>query len=202
MSTSVTTPFRTTPRFPRLGFFAAALLSVAAGFGCTSDNPEFDKPCSPGDRLCAGSDAAGRALSQVCGRDPADRPVLIDEACPVSATCTDGFCMRPATAASCQRQADCAAGLACAPLVQTPDPGATSLALTSVCLPVQPSSAAASGAPCQADADCRSYRCLQHPSGRYCLDACSTDSDCARPKTCKSFNVTFFGVMGSIRSCS
>lgn len=174
------------------------LASLSAASSCTSPNPEFPNPtsCSPGDRQCA-APTAGPPVAMVCGRDANDSPGFIEEPCPTSTLCDSGLCTPSQGTAPCQSQADCAAGLACVPLINS----AAAPTLGMYCVP-QAASAAIPGGSCAKDSDCQSYHCLQHATGRYCLEACTAQTSCGNNATCQTFNITVNGVQGSVLSCS
>lgn len=179
------------------GLRAACLLAGA----CTGSNPDFMADaalCNVGGRQCIG------ALPVVCGRLPGldmDTGVvgLIREECPVSAACDNGRCIAPNGAKSCARQQDCPQGQVCVPLVQeAPKPELLGYCVAVSQNPLPP------GAPCEMDADCQSFLCLQHTVHRYCLEACrkGQDLDCGIPRRCRTFTVTVTGVQGPVQSCS
>jgi hypothetical protein len=170
-----------------------AMLGLAAG--CTSNNPDFPTSCTPGERQCAAQ--ASPPVAQVCGRDQNDAPGYINEPCPTSTLCDSGRCVPPPAAPTCNSQSDCATGQACVPLVTSADQAMVAL----YCVPAASASAAA-GAACNQDSDCQSYRCLQHSQGRFCLQACATNQNCAAGTTCRTFEVTITGVQGTLLSCS
>ena len=182
------------PRHAVLGFFL--FLGVSAG--CTTPNPDFPTPvsCSPGDRKCA-DPAPTPPVVMVCGRDENDAPGFINEPCPTSTLCTSGLCTPEKGLPTCHSQTECAAGQVCVPLVASAD----TPTVASYCLPAA-SGSAAPGQSCAKDSDCQSYRCLQQPRGRYCLQACATTQNCPASATCRSFSVTVNGVQGAVLSCS
>ena len=182
------------PRHAVLGL----ILILGAASSCTSPNPEYPNPtdCSPGERQCA-TPPRDPPVALVCGRDANDTPGFIEEPCPATTVCDSGLCTPGQGAPSCQSQLDCGAGEVCVPLVAS----AAAPALAMYCVP-QASAAAAPGLACGKDSDCQSYRCLQHPTGRYCLQACATPQSCSGGASCRTFNVTVNGVQGSILSCS
>lgn len=182
------------PRHAVLGLF----LILGAASGCTSPNPEYPNPtgCSPGERQCA-APPRDPPVAMVCGRDANDTPGFIEEPCPAATVCDSGLCTPAQGAPACQSQTDCAAGQVCVPLVTS----AAAPALAMYCVP-EAGAAAAPGLACGKDSDCQSYRCLQHPTGRYCLQACATQKSCSGSASCRAFNVTVNGVQGSILSCS
>jgi len=178
----------------RLAIALALGLAIQA-IGCTTANPDFPDmtACTLGERRCAQKD---RAVSLVCGRDPTDRQVFLEEVCPVSALCEAGRCQPPTAAKTCQSQNECAASEVCTPLVQ---PGLTSVAL--YCVPAHPSGMAGSS-PCAKDADCQSYRCLQQSQGKFCLKSCNTDGACGSGHRCLPLSLTVTGVQATISTCS
>lgn len=175
----------------RLVFGAVLLASLGA---CSADNPDFVEPvCEPGVRSCT-SLGTGQSAATVCGRDQDDRQVQLVDPCPTGSQCEAGRCTPGADLPACVRQATCAAGRSCAPLVADG-------AVRSVCVQNQAQGREGLVA-CQHDSDCASYRCLQHVGGRYCLLACDAPSDCGAQRTCAEFNVTIYGVQGTIRACT
>lgn len=170
-------------------------LGIGLGLGaCTAPNPAYPDAlvCTLGERQC--SAAAERPVAQVCGRDASDNLVLIDEPCPVGSLCDAGRCAPAAGAVACSRQADCASGQSCVPLVKDG-------ALESFCVTQKPAMTPAGDA-CSQDSDCQSYHCLQHPQRRSCLLVCKSDSDCQQPAHCQTLSVTITGVQGMVGSCS
>jgi hypothetical protein len=182
------------PRHTVLGFF----LFLAVSGGCTTTNPDFPMAdsCSPGDRKCA-DPAPSPPVAMVCGRDENDMPGFINEPCPAATLCTSGLCTPSQGLMTCHSQTECAAGQVCVPLVADAD----ARTVANYCVPAA-SAAAAPGQSCAKDSDCQSYRCLQNPSGKYCLQACATAQNCAASTTCRSFSVTVNGVQGTVLSCS
>ena len=183
------------PRHAVVGLLLTVLFTSSR---CTSPNPEFPTPtaCSPGDRQCA-SPTTNPPVAMVCGRDVNDAPGFIAEPCPTDTLCDGGRCIPGQGMTTCQSQTECAAGQVCVPLVTAAD----APVLAMYCVP-QAATAVSPGLACQKDSDCQSYRCLQHPAGRYCLLACATEQNCAASASCRSFSITVNGVQGSILSCS
>ena len=175
-----------------LGIWTSSVL------GCTSTNPEYPNPvsCNLGDRQC-GDPTRSPQVAMVCGRDASDALGFIEEPCPTATLCDSGLCTPAADTTGCQSQTDCAAGQVCVPLVSS----AASPTLSTYCVPAA-SAAAAPGAACSKDSDCQSYRCLQYPRGRYCLQTCAAQPSCAPSSPCRALSVTVNGVQGSILSCS
>ena len=179
------------PRHAVLGFF------LILGIGCTSSNPDFPTPvsCNAGDRQCA-NPAPNPPVALVCGRDANDTPGFIEEPCPTSTLCASGLCTPTQALPACHSQTECGAGKVCVPLIISVDQPT----LAMYCVPAA-SATAAPGQSCAKDSDCQSYRCLQHPLGRYCLQACATVQSCAASSACRSLNVTVNGVQGQVLSC-
>ena len=181
-----------------------ALVAVVVPSGlaaCTSANPEYVAPCTLGERSCAAS-ADDRPITQVCGLSGSGEAVLIDEPCPLATRCDGGRCAPGVGARPCTGQSECSATEVCTPLVQTAAAAGSLDVVGSYCVPALSSAPAAPGTACQRDADCQSYRCLQHIKGRFCLKACGSDTQCGPSARCLGFNVTITGVQGMVRSCS
>lgn len=177
------------------------LFSVSGLAACTSTNPEYVAPCTLGERSCAAS-TDDRPITQVCGLSGSGEAVLIDEPCPLATRCDGGHCAPGVGARPCTGQSECAATEVCTPLVQTAAAPGSLDVVGSYCVPALSSAPAAPGTACQRDADCQSYRCLQHIKGRFCLKACGSDTQCGPSARCLGFNVTITGVQGMVRSCS
>jgi len=186
------------PRHAVLGLFLMLGICTSWVCGCTSTNPEYPTPvsCNLGDRTCA-EPTRSPPVAMVCGRDASDALGFIEEPCPAATLCDSGLCTPAADAPACQSQTECAAGQVCVPLVTS----AANPTLASYCVPAA-SAAAAPGAACSRDSDCQSYRCLQYPLGRYCLQSCATQANCPSSSPCRALSVTVHGVQGSILSCS
>ncbi|MFO0577838.1 MAG: hypothetical protein U1A78_27845 [Polyangia bacterium] len=195
-------PGRPTARGRALaGLAFYALLSLSGLAACTSQNPEYVAPCTLGERSCAAS-TDDRPITQVCGLSGSGEAVLIDEPCPLATRCDGGRCAPGVGARPCTGQSECAATEVCTPLVQTAAAPGSLDVVGSYCVPALSSAPAAPGTACQRDADCQSYRCLQHIKGRFCLKACGSDTQCGPSARCLGFNVTITGVQGMVRSCS
>lgn len=188
----------------RLGGLAAWVLGLSLGgmlsLGCTTPNPEYVAPCQLGERVCSQAGGGDRPVTLVCGLGTDDEAVQIEEPCPLATQCEDGRCAPGVGARSCTGQSECAATEVCTPLVHSTLSGTGGVG--SYCVPALASAPAAPLTSCQRDADCQSYRCLQHASGRFCLMACTNDTSCGKKARCLGFNVTITGVQGMVRSCS
>jgi hypothetical protein len=185
-----------------LAALAILCLGAVATLGaCTSTNPEYVAPCSLGERSC-GATTDDRPITQVCGLNSSGEAVLLDEPCPLATRCDGGRCSPGVGARPCTGQSECAATEVCTPLVQVAAAPGSLDVLGGYCVPALGGAPAAPGTACQRDADCQSYRCLQHIKGRFCLKACGSDTQCGPSARCLGFNVTITGVQGMVRSCS
>ncbi len=204
----------------------AALAALgAAAAGCTAHNPDYTG--GSGGDLAGTSDLATVTLDlagplgvcagaerQCSGTVASDRceggMFVVDRSCPMSSSCTNGYCAAPTAMFGTQIGARCDANggaqqlqcmasptlmLSCQPFV---DQGTMSLRWFCDTQVGQ----GRAGAPCTKGAQCKSGVCAA--AAGTCFDACQRDQDCqlgGGALTCKSLEITVEGITVTAKGC-